>query len=141
MVPTYYAESGTDGKRREVVLYRMEKLIKEEDRECYAWDEEPLLIQQPHYDVILQRFLGKALIPSDVWCVPADKKEAFEEYAKTQTMTGKEEFFLQNGKLTITFEIRVKSNQDKWYFFETGDVICYDLGKSIADDYEVGGME
>ncbi len=85
---------------------------------------------------------------------------SLEEYAKVQTLTGKEKFFKQDGYLIIHFKIRVKSEEGIWYFFdnwentklsedalaagwnyEQGDVIRYDLSKSCADDLEVGGLE
>lgn len=141
IIPSYYWEPEEGGSRQEAVLYRMEKLTANEKRECYAWDSEPLLLEQKYYDVILQKFSGKGIIPADAWCVLKDKTAAFEAYAAVQTLTGKESFFMQNGNLIISFDIRVKSNQGKWYFFETGDVIRYDLSKCVGEDYEVGGME
>lgn len=85
---------------------------------------------------------------------------SLEEYSARQTLTGKEEFLLQNGFLVIRFEILVKSEENVWYRFSDwkatelaedaraqgwnyvpGDIIRYDLGKSIADDYEIGGSE
>lgn len=83
-----------------------------------------------------------------------------EEYMLKQTITGKEPFFKQNGYLIINLEIRVKSNQNVWYKFTEwkntelakdalssgwnyipGDVIRYDLSRSIAEDYEIGAIE
>ena len=85
---------------------------------------------------------------------------SLKEYSAQQTLTGKEDFFLQSGFLVIRFEILVKSEENVWYRFsdwestelardaETlgwnyvpGDVIRYDLGKSIVEDYEIGGSE
>lgn len=85
---------------------------------------------------------------------------SFKEYCAKQTLTGKEEFLLQTGFLVIRFEILVKSEENVWYAFTDwdttelagdahsqgwnyvpGDIIRYNLGKSIADDYEIGGSE
>lgn len=140
MIPNYVVESYSGNKRQKVELFLMDKLITEESRECYAWEVEPLLLQK-NYGVILQMFLGRGFIPTDVWCVPMDKIVTFENYVKQQTVTGKEDFFIQNGYLIISFNIRVKSNRDKWYIYNTGEVIRYDLKKSVDEDYEIGGME
>ncbi len=140
MIPNYVVESYSGNKRQKVELFLMDNLITGESRECYAWEVEPLLLQK-NYGVILQRFLGRGFIPTDVWCVPVDKKVTFENYVKQQTVTGKEDFFIQNGYLIISFNIRVKSNRDKWYIYNTGEVIRYDLNKSVDEDYEIGGME
>lgn len=83
-----------------------------------------------------------------------------EEYMSFSTITGKEEFFKKDGYLVLHFIIRVKSEENVWYTFTDwestqlskdavtegwsyvpGDVIRYDLSKSIMDDYEVGGVE
>lgn len=141
MIPKYYLESEEGIKRQEVVLYRLDELISGKNRECYAWDTEPILLLQENYDVILQKFSGRGLVPADVLCVPLDRKDAFETYTAIQTITGKEDFFKRSGRLFISFEIHVKSNSDKWYFLETGDVICYDLARSIEEDYEIKAME
>ena len=101
--------------------------------------EMPPLQKEENADVIFQRWTGSGFIPADVVCLAADDAE---------------------GYLIVNFEIRVKSNDDVWYTFEEwentelaqdaveegwnyvfGDVIRYDLSKSIADDYEIGGME
>ena len=84
----------------------------------------------------------------------------YEQYTKVQTLHGQEEFLKKTGYVVVSFDIRVKSNQGTWYVFETweetklakdaielgwnyiaGDVIRYDLSRSMAEDYEVGGIE
>ncbi len=84
----------------------------------------------------------------------------YEQYCLTQTWNGQEEFFKKNGYIVVSFDIRIKSNQGEWYIFtewkETklakdalamgwnyveGDVIRYELSRSIKEDYEVGGIE
>lgn len=192
IVPSYFWVSEDGAKRQEVTLYRMRELPEKTWKECYAWENEPLLKQHENWDVILQRWGGNGGVPSDVLCVVSDTKQGYcavckkrcyvtgnagvceicqtplqnmqpfslEEYVSKQTITGKENFFKRSGYLVIQFEIRVKSEENVWYMFErwhdtklakdalaagwkyvSGDVIRYDLSKSIADDYEVGGME
>ena len=84
----------------------------------------------------------------------------YEQYTKVQTLHGQEEFLKKTGYVVVSFDIRVKSNQGTWYVFEAweetklakdainlgwnyvaGDVIRYDLSRSMAEDYEVGGLE
>ncbi len=84
----------------------------------------------------------------------------YEQYTKVQTLHGKEDFLKKKGYIVVSFDIRVKSNQGTWYIFEAweetklakdalnfgwnykvGDVIRYDLSRSMAEDYEVGGIE
>jgi hypothetical protein len=108
--------------------------------------------------VILQCFKGSGIVPADVLCV--DKDFPLEEYAKINTFTGREEFFLKEGYLMIHFDITVQSNEGVPYIFDNwestelandakkqgwhyvpGDIIRYDLSKSIAEDYEIGGSE
>jgi len=117
-----------------------------------------------NHEVILQRFCGTGRISEDVLCVPVHMKERYgfslEEYTKLQTITGREEFFKQNGSLVINFEIKLKSEEGVWYIFDVwettklyedsrkkgwnympGDIIRYNLAESVADDYEIGGLE
>lgn len=160
VTPTYYWESLDETIRQEVKIYRLEELLSGKLRECYAWENEPILINHENYDVIVQSFTGKGHLPEDILCVAIEEANTFEEYIKRQTITGKETFFKQDGYLIIHFEIRVRSNNGTWYRFlcwnETelaedalaagwnyiaGDVIRYDLSKSIKEDYEVGGVE
>jgi len=108
--------------------------------------------------VILQQFIGNGFVPADILCVA--KEFPLEEYAKKNTFTGREEFFLRDGYLMIHFDIFVYSNEGETYVFDKwqdtelytdakregwnyipGDVIRYDLSKSITDDYEIGGSE
>lgn len=84
----------------------------------------------------------------------------YNTYCFNQTQNGQEEFLKKDGYLVISFDIQVKSNQGDWYTFTeweqtelakdaleagwryvSGDVIRYDLSKSITEDYEVGGIE
>ena len=156
--PSYFWESADGLIRQEVKLYHLGEFPQDEGRECYAWEGEPILQRYENYKVILQRFKGNGMIPADVLCV--EKDFPLEEYAKQNTFTGKEEFFLQSGYLIIHFDITVESNEgvlyvfDKWadtklakdaeqqgWNYIPGDIIRYDLSKSIVDDYEIGGSE
>ncbi len=158
IVPSFFFVSGDGTQRQEVKLYRLEDLPEKVTKECYAWEGEPLLLEQENYEVILQRFSGKGLVPADVLCVAKDFP--MEEYAKQATFTGREEFLLRDGYLVIHLDISVTSNDgsvyvfDKWQETELaedaktegwnyipGDIIRYDLSKSIEDDYEIGGSE
>lgn len=158
IVPSFFWESEDGTNRREVKLYHTGKLPKDISKLCYAWKEEPILRRHENYDVILQRFLGTGFIPADILCVA--KEFPLEEYAKKNTFSGREDFFFRTGYLIIHFDISVKSNEgvvynyNKWQetkLFEDatkggwgyipGDIIRYDLSKSIAEDYEIGGSE
>ncbi len=160
VIPKYYWES-TDGReRQEVKLYRVTDILSENQRKCFAWDDEPLLLQHQNFEVIQQTFSGSGMIPVDILCVSEEDRIFFEEYVKVQTITGKEYFIKQNGFLIIQIELMVKSNENRWYIFDkwtetelardalaegwnyvSGDIIRYDLSKSIREDYEVGGVE
>lgn len=158
IVPSFFFVSGDGTQRQEVKLYRLEEIPEKVTKECYAWEGEPLLLEQENYEVILQRFSGKGLVPADVLCVAKDFP--MEEYANQATFTGREEFLLRDGYLVIHLDISVTSNDgsvyvfDKWQETELaedaktegwnyipGDIIRYDLSKSIEDDYEIGGSE
>ena len=158
IVPTYFWESADGLVRKEVKLYHLGDFLQDAGRECTAWEGEPLLLNHENFDVIVQQFKGEAMVPADILCV--DKDFPLEEYAKINTFTGKEEFFLREGYLIIHFDITVQSNEGVLYVFERwddtepakdakeqgwnyipGDIIRYDLSKSIADDYEIGGSE
>ena len=84
----------------------------------------------------------------------------YNDYCLVQTLNGTEDFLKKDGYLVISFNIQVKSNQGEWCKFtrweETklakdaldmgwnyiaGDVIRYDLSRSVLEDYEVGGIE
>ncbi len=137
IVPRFYWVSKTEESRTEVQLYQ-EDILRGEEKEYYEMELPPLQ-KEENADVIFQRWTGSGFIPADVVCLAADDIE---------------------GYLIVNFEIKVKSNDDVWYTFEgwestelaqdaaevgwnyvPGDVIRYDLSKSIADDYEIGGME
>jgi len=160
ITPNYFWESEDGMERQKVRLYRGEEVLSGNYRECYAWDSEPLLLQHENYDVIQQQFEGRGMISEDVLCVLEKDSAFYEEYLKIQTFTGKEEFIKKSGYLIIQFEIKLKSNENRWYTFDkwmetelamdavkegwnyiAGDVIRYDLSKSIREDYEVGGVE
>ena len=98
------------------------------------------------------------MVPADVLCVAKDFP--LEEYDKKNTFTGREDFFLREGYLIIHFDIVVQSNGGVLYSFYDwentelakdakqqgwnyvpGDIIRYDLSKSIDEDYEIGGSE
>ena len=158
IVPSYFFESEDGAERKEVKLFRLEKLPENGGKNCYAWEGEPILLNHENYEVIKQRFCGNGMVPENVLCV--EKNYPLEEYAGQTTFTGKEDFFLQNGFLIIRFDIIVKSNEGVPYVFNAwentmlaehakqqgwnfipGDVIRYDLTKCISDDYEIGGSE
>lgn len=158
IVPRFFWESGDGTNRREVKLYHVGELPKDFRKICYAWEDEPVLRQHEKYEVILQSFIGNGFIPADILCVA--KEFPLEEYAEKNTFSGREEFFFRDGYLIIHFDISVKSNEGVVYYFDkwqetelfedakkegwsyiSGDIIRYDLSKSIADDYEIGGSE
>lgn len=145
IIPTYYWVS-EDGRERQKV-----KL-------CFGDVVIGKLIKSYREKEAYQKWTGSCYIPADVLCV----EESFdlEKYALLQTITGEEEFFKKKGFLTISFEIRMKSDIGEWQEFSNwnhtelaedalnsgwsyvaGDVVRYDLSKSIAEDYEVGGVE
>ena len=91
-----------------------------------------------------------------------ENKEVFDynEYTKIQTINGQEEFLKRTGYLVVSFDIRIKSKLGNWYIFDiweetklakdalemgwnyvAGDIIRYDLSRSMEVDYEVGGIE
>lgn len=160
IIPSFFWVSEDETEREEVVLYAESYQAKQKPRECYKWEGVPLLEQHQYHDVILQRFSGTGYLPEDVLCVPVSLLEEAEDYMKRETVTGKEKFFKQNGYLVIHFDIKLRSEEGVWYSFEhwentgiyrdavaaewnyvPGDIIRYDLSKSISDDYEIGGME
>jgi len=100
-----------------------------------------LLLGHENFDVIWQTFIGSGRIPADILCV----EESFdlEGYCKWETLSGEEEFLLQDGFLVIQLEIWVKSDNGWWYCWEDTDAttIRYDLSASVADDFGVGGVE
>lgn len=160
ITPTFFWVSADEKDRDEVLLYLQEYKERETERECYPWKGIPLLEQQKNYEVILQRFTGGVFLPEGILCVAKAQKQKVEEYMSLQTITGKEPFFKQNGYLVVHFDIQVRSEEGIWYTFDhwedtkiyqeavaaewnyiPGDVIRYDLSKSILDDYEIGGLE
>ncbi len=106
---------------------------------------------------------GKFSLPSVMYAVLARDKEKAEKYLSQETISGQEAFFQKEGYLTVSFqiEVQVKTEEgEKLILYETwedtkvwkdmlaagwnaehGDVVRYDLSKSVADDYEVGGVE
>ena len=140
MQPKFYWEKETGAKRKKVNVYRLEELLHEEERICFSWEEE-VLLNHENYDVIRQYFTGRGRIPADILCV----EESFdlEEYCRWETLSGAEDFLLKDGFLVIQFEIKVKSNNQCWYMWEDleATTIRYDLSASVADDFEVGGVE
>jgi hypothetical protein len=137
IIPRFYWVSKTEENRTEVQLYQGD-ILRGEEKEYYEMEMPPLQKEEKE-DVIFQRWTGSGFIPTDVVCLAAD---------------------VADGYLIVNFQIRVKSNDDVWYTFDNwentelaqdaaeegwnydpGDVIRYDLSKSIADDYEIGGME
>jgi hypothetical protein len=158
ITPRFFWESEEGAIRQEIKLYRLEGFPGNVSKECYAWEGEPVLLKHENHEMILQRFEGNGMIPADVLCVAKDFP--LEEYAKQTTFTGREDFFLREGYLIVRFDIVVKSNEgvnyvfDKWHStklaedakqqgwnYVSGDIIRYDLSKSITDDYEIGGSE
>ena len=158
IVPSFFWESEDGTIRREVKLYYAGELPEDISKICFAWEGEPVLQQYDEYKVILQSFIGTGFIPADILCV--EKEFPLEEYAEKNTFSGREEFFLRDGYLIVHFDIYVESNEGVVYYFDKwqetelfedaktegwsyipGDIIRYDLSKSIADDYEIGGSE
>ncbi len=158
IVPSFFWESEDGTIRREVKLYHAGELPEDISKICFAWEGEPVLQQYDEYEVILQSFIGTGFIPADILCV--EKEFPLEKYAEKNTFSGREEFFLRNGYLIVHFDIYVESNEGVVYYFDKwqetelfedaktegwsyipGDIIRYDLSKSIADDYEIGGSE
>jgi len=158
IIPSYFWESEDGTERQEVKLYHLGEFPEDKGRVCSSWEGEPVLLRHENYDVILQQFIGNGFVPADILCVA--KEFPLEEYAKKNTFTGREEFFLRDGYLMIHFDIFVYSNEGETYVFDKwqdtelytdakregwnyipGDVIRYDLSKSITDDYEIGGSE
>lgn len=140
MQPAFYWEKNTGAKWKEVKLYRLEEFLYGRQRICYPW-KESILQEYENYEVIKQSFTGGGRIPSDILCV--DVSFDLEEYCKWNTLSGDEEFLLQDGFLVIQFEIKVKSNSQCWYVWENiaATTIRYDLSACVSDDYEVGGVE
>ena len=82
---------------------------------------------------------------------------SLEEYGKKNTLTGKEEFFIDGGYIVVNFELySAKGGEEILYTgwedtlidegwkdvpHESGDVVRYDMTRSVRDDYEVGGSE
>ena len=164
VTPEFFWVSEDESERQKAELYYADYLTEKEKRTCYPWDNVPLLERHENHEVIVQRFSGKGRIPAEVLCVTEDMQQIYgfsvEEYTKKQTITGREAFFKQNGYLVINFDIKIKSEEGIWYTFSDwentklyqdwmaagwnyvpGDIIRYDLSKSIADDYEIGGIE
>jgi len=160
ITPSFFWVSEDETEREEVILYAETYQAELKPRECYKWEGIPLLEQHQFHEVILQRFSGTGYLPEDVLCVPVSLHQEAEEYMKRETITGKEKFFRQTGYLVVHFDIKLRSEEGGWYSFDhwentgiyrdavaaewnyiPGDVIRYDLSKSISDDYEVGGIE
>lgn len=160
ITPSFFWVSEDETEREEVILYSETYQAEQKPRECYKWEGIPLLEQHQFHEVILQRFSGTGYLPEDVLCVPVSLHQKAEEYMKRETITGKENFFKQTGYLVIHFDIKLRSEEGVWYSFDhwentgiyrdavaaewnyiPGDVIRYDLSKSISDDYEIGGIE
>lgn len=164
ITPEFFWVSEDGSRRLEAELYTRGYDSEKEQRECFAWEGIHFLENQEHYDVILQRFYGTGRIPQNILCVPKNMKEKYgfslEEYLEEHTITGREEFFLHTGYLMIHLDIKIKSEEGRWYlfnqwentelykdavsdgwFFLPGDIIRYDLSSGVADDYEIGGLE
>lgn len=161
--PSFYWVSKDQRERKPAVLFGVDEFLGEQQRQCEPWEAVPLLEKQENYEVILQRWTGTGMLPANFLCVAAETEQEYQnilDYMAVQTITGKETFFKRDGYLVIHFEIKVKSNRGIWYLFEdwqdtelakdalamgwnyvSGDVIRYDLSKSIAEDYEIGGVE
>ena len=160
IIPSFFWVSEDETEREEAILYSETYQAEQKPRECYKWEGIPLLEQHQFHEVILQRFSGTGYLPEDVLCVPVSLHQEAEDYMKRETITGKETFFKQTGYLVVHFNIKLRSEEGVWYSFDhwentgiycdavaaewnyiPGDVIRYDLSKSISDDYEIGGIE
>ena len=84
----------------------------------------------------------------------------FNTYRESYTVSGNEDFFMSDGYIYINFDIVIYDNNgnvfrfDSWedtvvyndgikkgYNFILGDVVRYNITKSISDNYEHGGTE
>lgn len=146
ITPRYLWESYDAKERMEVKLYGVRDIIVTQSGE---WGEEPWV-----------EYKGKGRIPVKVFCVPMNLVEEYEAYVKRNTISGREYFFKRDGYVILQFEIQFRHSQGEWisyaawektelakdaleqgWHYVPGDVIRYDLSKSIKEDYELGGVE
>lgn len=140
ITPELYWISSEEQTRKKAVLYQKEKRL---ETETYC----SLKFQQPEVTELDETMFfcwkGSGYLPANVCCV-----------------TEEDGVIRKDGYLVINFKICWKSGTGEWYTFEqwentklaadaavsgwnyvSGDVIRYDLSKSIFEDYEVGGLE
>lgn len=106
------------------------------------------------YGTAIQEWHGTYYLPALSYATLCDFN--LIDYAKSTTLSGREEFFLQEGYLVLTMQIEaVNSKGDviaysSWndstikeaflkspFSYKNGDILCYDLEYSVKDDYEV----
>lgn len=123
----------------------------------------PFEIEQLEFAV--QEWYGMFYLPPRAYAVLSDLQWNGQEfdlnsYASYALLTGREDFFLKDGYIAVSFHIEAvncfgdvvayegwensdirKAWEKEGLPYQKGDVICYYLNKSIGDDYEVGGVE
>lgn len=123
----------------------------------------PLEIEKLEFAV--QEWYGMFYLPPRTYAVLSDlqwngQKFDLNSYASHALLTGREDFFLKDGYIAISFHIEAvncfgdvvayegwensdirKAWEQEGLPYQEGDVVCYYLNKSTGDDYEVGGVE
>lgn len=140
ITPELYWVSADEQTRKKAVLYQKEKPL-EEQTYCNLNNRQPEVTEVEETSFFC--WSGGGYLPADVCCVTEEDGVVRKE-----------------GYLVIRFTICWKGETGEWHTFEhwentrlaadavrfgwnyaSGDVIRYDLSKSIAEDYEVGGLE
>lgn len=141
IVPEFYWISSDGNRREKAVLYQKGVSLNEEV--CYSLKSlRPELVEEN--GKMRWRWSGRGYIPADVQCktiVDGETKKdgylviAFGVFWKSENG---EWYTFMNWKNT---ELAADAEKAGWNYYQFGDVIRYDLSKSISSDYEVGGLE
>lgn len=104
--------------------------------------------------------MGSFFLPVKTYVVREENTENFLEYARENPILGNEYFFEKEGILVVSFEVYLtektgkeiyyngwetttlaKSLIESGWEYRIGDIIRYQLGKTVSEAYEIGGVE
>ncbi len=168
ITPSYFWISENGAMRKEAVVYY--HIVQNASQEYFvvAGSERDTRNGQKNGTIFLEncereaewnRWDGNFLLPSELFVVCEENQTEFEAYRKNHLLTGQEAFFEKTGYLMVSYQIEFQV-EEEWLLYDgwqqtemagdalaagwhwiPGDVIRYDLGKSSAEDYTVGGVE
>ena len=169
IIPRYAWVSEDEIDREKVTVYYHTILEGKREYFLLAGSEKDDRNQQENGKIVLEgvtddneqiEWRGVFSLPTDSFVVFETEQEYFKEYRTRHALTGRESFFVDCGYLIISFQIELQLKSGEWLLYEDwqqtqvykdamaagwnyepGDVMRYDLERSVAEDYTVGGVE